>query len=107
MSIAKCFFVGPSDGDSKCRLFFGSSSPTPIYQWLPSMSMGPQVIDPAFSRHLDLAFTVNTEKYEKHRALHLMNVSRHLSGSYMCKAESSKQRQSRSQKAVLSNGAAT
>jgi hypothetical protein len=51
--------------------------------------MGPQVIDPAFSRHLDLAFTVNTEKYEKHRALHLMNVSRHLSGSYMCKAESS------------------
>jgi hypothetical protein len=60
--------------------------------------MGPQVIDPAFSRHLDLAFTVNTEKYEKHRALHLMNVSRHLSGSYMCKAESSKQKQSRSKK---------
>ena len=59
-----------------------------MYQWLPSMSMGPQVIDPAFSRHLDLSFTVNTEKYEKHRALHLLNVSRQLSGSYMCKVSS-------------------
>ena len=30
-------------------------------------------------------YTVNGEKYEKHRALHLVNVTHHLSGSYMCK----------------------
>ncbi len=52
------------------------------------MSMGPQLIDPTFSRHLDLTFTVNGDKYEKHRALHLLNVSRQLSGSYMCKVSS-------------------
>jgi hypothetical protein len=52
------------------------------------MSMGPQVIDPTFSRHLDLAFAINTNKYEKHRALHLLNVTRQHSGSYMCKVSS-------------------
>ena len=39
----------------------------------------------SFNEYLDLMYTVNGEKYEKHRALHLVNVTHHLSGSYMCK----------------------
>ncbi len=30
-----------------------------------------KVIDKRFLEHLDLSYAVNTEKYEKHRALHL------------------------------------
>ncbi|XP_023349218.1 uncharacterized protein LOC111717983 [Eurytemora carolleeae] len=68
--------------------WYFNSSPTPIYQWLPAMNTGPQVIDPRFTEYLDLLYTVNGEKYEKHRALHLVNVTHHLSGSYMCKVSS-------------------
>jgi len=68
--------------------WYFNSSPTPIYQWLPAMDTGPQIIDPNFNEYLDLMYTVNGEKYEKHRALHLVNVTHHLSGSYMCKVSS-------------------
>jgi hypothetical protein len=34
-----------------------------------------QVIDKRFLDHLDLSYAVNTDKYEKHRALHLGKAS--------------------------------
>jgi len=72
-------------GDIK---WYFNNSPTPIYQWLPAMATGPQIIDPRFNEYLDLKYTVSGEKYLKHRALHLVNVSRHLTGDYMCKVSS-------------------
>ena len=38
-----------------------------------------------FSEILDLEYTVNNQKFEKHRALHLVNITRQFTGSYMCK----------------------
>ena len=36
-----------------------------------------QVIDKRFLDHLDLSYAVNTDKYEKHRALHLGRAQGH------------------------------
>jgi len=68
--------------------WYFNNSPTPFYQWLPAMHTGPQIIDPRFSEILDLEYTVNNQKFEKHRALHLVNITRQFTGSYMCKVSS-------------------
>lgn len=82
------FEYRPEEREQLDIKWYFNNSPSPIYQWLPAMNTGPQVIDPRFSEYMDLMYTVNGEKYEKHRALHLVNVTHHLSGSYMCKVSS-------------------
>jgi len=82
------FEYRPEEEDQLDIKWYFNNSPTPIYQWLPAMDTGPQIIDPRFNQYMDLMYTVNGEKYEKHRALHLVNITHHLSGSYMCKVSS-------------------
>jgi len=77
------FEYRPEEQEQLDIKWYFNNSPSPIYQWLPAMNTGPQVIDPRFSEFMDLMYTVNGEKYEKHRALHLVNVTHHLSGSYV------------------------
>jgi len=82
------FEYRPEEEDQLDIKWYFNNSPTPIYQWLPAMDTGPQIIDPRFTQYMDLMYTVNGEKYEKHRAIHLVNITHHLSGSYMCKVSS-------------------
>jgi len=82
------FEYRPEEEDQLDIKWYFNNSPTPIYQWLPALDTGPQIIDPRFNQYMDLMYTVNGEKYEKHRALHLVNITHHLSGSYMCKVSS-------------------
>jgi len=82
------FQYRPEEEDQLEIKWYFNNSPTPIYQWLPAMDTGPQIIDPRFASYMDLLYTVNGDKYEKHRAFHLVNVTHHLSGSYMCKVSS-------------------
>jgi hypothetical protein len=60
----------PDPATLELKVFQGSF-PNPInVLTIPTFSLT-QVIDKRFLDHLDLSYAVNTDKYEKHRALHL------------------------------------
>ena len=68
--------------------WYFNGSPVPIYQWVPALDLGPQVIDPMFKDNLDLKYQAHSEKLKKHRALHIMNPDERFSGNYKCKVSS-------------------
>eukprot|EP00090_Calanus_glacialis_P009972 TRINITY_DN18352_c0_g1_i1.p1 TRINITY_DN18352_c0_g1~~TRINITY_DN18352_c0_g1_i1.p1 ORF type:complete len:335 (+),score=68.76 TRINITY_DN18352_c0_g1_i1:68-1072(+) len=68
--------------------WYFNGSPVPIYQWVPALDLGPQVIDPMFKDNLDLKYQAHSEKLKKHRALHIMNPDERFSGHYKCKVSS-------------------
>jgi len=68
--------------------WYFNSSPFPIYQWVPSMNKGPQVIGELFKEKLDLLYTAHNDTFKKHRALHILNPDHRFSGTYMCKVSS-------------------
>jgi len=49
--------------------WYFNGSLVPIYQWVPSLDLGPQVLDPMFKDNLDLKYQAHSEK------LILMNAS--------------------------------
>jgi len=65
--------------------WYFNGSPVPIYQWVPSLDMGPQVIDQMFKDNLDLTYQAHTDKMKRHRALHILNPDERFSGNYKCK----------------------
>ena len=68
--------------------WYFNSSPFPIYQWVPSMQKGPQVIGDLFKNNLDLLYSAHNDTFKKHRALHILNPDHRFSGTYMCKVSS-------------------
>jgi len=68
--------------------WYFNSSPFPIYQWVPSMNKGPQVIGELFKDKLDLLYSAHNDTFKKHRALHILNPDHRFSGTYMCKVSS-------------------
>jgi len=68
--------------------WYFNSSPFPIYQWVPSMNKGPQVIGELFKDNLDLLYSAHNDTFKKHRALHILNPDHRFSGTYMCKVSS-------------------
>jgi len=68
--------------------WYFNSSPFPIYQWVPSMHRGPQVIGEMFRSKLDLLYSAHNDTFKKHRALHILNPDHRFSGTYMCKVSS-------------------
>jgi hypothetical protein len=68
--------------------WYFNSSPFPIYQWVPSMHKGPQVIGDLFKGNLDLLYTAHNDTFKKHRALHILRPDHRFSGTYMCKVSS-------------------
>ena len=68
--------------------WYFNGSPVPIYQWVPSLDLGPQVIDPMFKDNLDLKYQAHSEKLKRHKALHILNPDERFSGSYKCKVSS-------------------
>jgi len=65
--------------------WYFNGSPVPIYQWVPSLDLGPQVIDQMFKDNLDLTYQAHSDKLKKHRALHILNPDERFSGNYKCK----------------------
>jgi len=68
--------------------WYFNGSPVPIYQWVPALDLGPQVIDPMFKDNLDLKYQAHSEKLKRHRALHIVNPDERFSGNYKCKVSS-------------------
>ena len=68
--------------------WYFNGSPIPVYQWVPSMSKGPQVIGELFKHKLDLDYVAHNDTYKKHRALRVVHSDHRFSGTYQCKVSS-------------------
>lgn len=87
--IIDCDFEYQQDEQDQLDLkWYFNSSPFPIYQWVPSMHRGPQVIGELFKHNLDLLYSAHNDTFKKHRALHIPNPDHRFSGIYMCKVSS-------------------
>jgi len=68
--------------------WYFNGSPVPIYQWVPALDLGPQVIDPMFKDNLDLKYEAHGDNMKKHKALHIINPDQRFSGNYKCRVSS-------------------
>jgi len=68
--------------------WYFNGSPIPIYQWVPALDLGPQVIDPMFKDNLDLKYQAHGDNMKKHKALHIVNPDQRFSGNYRCRVSS-------------------
>jgi len=68
--------------------WYFNGSPIPVYQWVPSMKKGPQVIGEMFRESLDLGYVAHNDTYKRHRALRLAQADHRFSGTYQCKVSS-------------------
>ena len=59
-----------------------------VYQWVPSMKKGPQVIGEMFKQSLDLGYVAHNDTYKRHRALRVAEADHRFSGTYQCKVSS-------------------
>merc|ERR1719347_1510876 len=70
------------------KWYFNGSS-TPIYQWVPAMNFGPQVIDTRFKDKVDLTYQIDeSDQFKKYRAIRILNPDQSFSGIYKCKISS-------------------
>merc|ERR1712083_495308 len=84
-----CDFDYLQEEESQLDLkWYFNGSPIPVYQWVPSMNKGPQVIDDLFKNSLDLKYEAHNDTFKKHRALRIMNPDHRFSGTYQCKVSS-------------------
>lgn len=68
--------------------WYFNKSPIPVYQWVPSMKKGPQVIGEMFKQSLDLGYVAHNDTYKRHRALRVAEADHRFSGTYQCKVSS-------------------
>ena len=68
--------------------WYFNGSPIPVYQWVPSMKKGPQVIGELFKHKLDLDYVAHNDTYKRHRALRVVQSDHRFSGTYQCKVSS-------------------
>jgi len=68
--------------------WYFNGSPVPVYQWVPSMKKGPQVIGDMFENSLDLKYEAHNDTFKKHRALRILKPDHRFSGTYQCKVSS-------------------
>jgi len=65
--------------------WYFNGSPIPIYQWVPSIDNGPQVIHEMFKDNLDLTHQADQDMFKKHSALHIINPDINFAGNYRCR----------------------
>ena len=58
-----------SESDQIVLHWYHNGSPIPIYQWVPALDMGPQVIHELFKDNLDLTYEAHDDKFKKHSTL--------------------------------------
>lgn len=68
--------------------WYFNGSPIPVYQWVPSMKKGPQVIGEMFKESLDLDYVAHNDTFKRHRALRVAKSDHRFSGTYQCKVSS-------------------
>merc|ERR1712106_10306 len=61
------------ESDQLVLTWYFNGSPIPIYQWVPALDLGPQVIHQMFKDNLDLKYQATSVNFKKHRALHILN----------------------------------
>jgi len=84
-----CNFDYMREEESQLDLkWYFNGSPVPVYQWVPSMKKGPQVIGDMFKEHLDLNYVAHNDTFKKHRALRVAKSDHRFSGTYQCKVSS-------------------
>ena len=84
-----CNFSYLDEEESQLDLkWYFNGSPIPVYQWVPSMKKGPQVIGELFKHKLDLDYVAHNDSYKKHRALRVAKSDHRFSGTYQCKVSS-------------------
>lgn len=84
-----CDFDYLQEEESQLDLkWYFNGSPIPVYQWVPSMNKGPQVIGDLFKNNLDLKYEAHNDTFKKHRALRIVNPDHRFSGTYQCKVSS-------------------
>jgi len=84
-----CNFSYLDEEESQLDLkWYFNGSPIPVYQWVPSMKKGPQVIGELFKHKLDLDYVAHNDTYKKHRALRVVKSDHRFSGTYQCKVSS-------------------
>jgi len=78
------YTIGADEADQVVLTWYFNDSPIPIYQWVPGLEMGPQVIHNMFKDNLDLHYEGDSDKLKKHASLHIANPDQRFSGSYEC-----------------------
>ena len=73
------------ESDQLVLTWYFNGSPIPIYQWVPALYLGPQVIHQMFKDNLDLKYQASTDKLKKHSALRIINPDHRFSGNYKCR----------------------
>jgi len=79
------YSIDPDEADQVVLTWYFNDSPIPIYQWVPGLEMGPQVIHKLFKDNLDLHYEEDSEELKKHAALHITNPDQRFSGIYKCR----------------------
>jgi len=74
-----------SESDQLVLTWYFSGSPIPIYQWVPALDLGPQVIHELFKDNLDLTYEADEDKFKKHSALRIVNPDQRFAGNYKCR----------------------
>merc|ERR1711936_722694 len=74
-----------SESDQLVVTWYYNNSPIPIYQWVPGLNIGPQVINPMFKYNLDLTYQADSDNIKKHRALHITKPDQTFTGNYKCR----------------------
>merc|ERR1711936_1384687 len=74
-----------SESDQLVVTWYYNNSPIPIYQWVPGLNIGPQVINPMFKYNLDLTYQADSDNIKKHRALHITKPDQTFAGNYRCR----------------------
>merc|ERR1712106_65494 len=74
-----------SESDQLVLTWYFSGSPIPIYQWVPALDLGPQVIHELFQDNLDLTYEADEDKFKKHSALHIVKPDQRFAGNYKCR----------------------
>jgi len=74
-----------SESSQLVLTWYFNESPIPIYQWVPSLDVGPQVIHEMFKDNLDLTHEADQDKFKKHSALRIINPDPRFAGNYKCR----------------------
>jgi len=75
-----------AESDQLVLTWYFNGSSIPIYQWVPSLEQGPQVIHQMFKDSLDLTYeTAEEDKFKKHSALRIVNPDQRFAGNYKCR----------------------
>jgi len=74
-----------SESSQLVLTWYFNESPISIYQWVPSLDMGPQVTHEMFKDNLDLTHEADQDKFKIHSALRIINPDQRFAGNYKCR----------------------